>query len=45
MTLALTFFAKALLSELETTIGTSTISDISFATPLAAVLDHFTERD
>ena len=36
-------FAGTLLSELETVIGTSTVSDLSFAT-LSTVLDPFTER-
>ena len=37
-------FAGALLSELETIIGTSTVSDLSFAT-LAAALGPFTETE
>ena len=45
MTLALTFFAGTLLSELETIIGTTTVSGLSFATTLAAALDPFTETE
>ena len=37
-------FAGTLLSELETIIGTTTVSDLSFAT-LAAALDPFTETE
>ena len=37
-------FAGTLLSELETIIGTTTVSDLSFAT-LAAALDPFTEAE
>ena len=44
MILVLTFFAGTLLSELETIIGTTTVSDLSFAT-LAAALDPFTETE
>ena len=36
-------FVETLLSELETIIGTTTVSDFSFATTLAAALDHLTE--
>ena len=31
-------------SELEAVIGTTTVSDLSFATTLAAALDHFMKR-
>ena len=45
MTLALTFFAGTLLSELEATIGTTTTaSGLSFTT-LAAAPDHFIEPE
>ena len=37
-------FAGTLLSELETIIGKTTVSDLSFAT-LAVALDHFTETE
>ena len=37
-------FAGTLLSELETIVGTTTVSDLSFAT-LAAALDPFTETE
>ena len=37
-------FAGILLSELETIIGTTTVSDLSFTT-LAAALDPFTETE
>ena len=44
MTLVLTFFTGILLRELEAIIGTTTVSDLSFAT-LAAALDPFRETE